>query len=435
MENKKLKVVWIAPFRNNEIRKELQFKRSCLTKLINILKKGESYFSTDSGQWVTNGINEFKKFNDIELHVITYSTNLNKKVVYFIIDGINYHIYNSSIYSIIGRLRSKLGMSDLKHTQDRTTIQNIIKQINPDIIHIIGAENPQYSISALDMPKDKPLLVSLQTLMSVPGFLENYPINKETYEYRSSIERKVLERADYIGTKTESHKEFIIKEIDNNANILHLRLALGVDSIIDNSIKKVYDFVYFANNINKAFDDALECFAIAKKKHKHITMNVIGSYDEDYIQRINNRIKELGITGSITFEGRLATHHDVMLGIQKSRFALLPLKVDLISGTIREAMIHGLPTLSTITPATPNLNAKRKSILLSEIGDYISMANNMCKLLENDEFAQELGNNGIKTIEETFNNNKFMEEWRKAYYQIIENFHNNTPFTQDIKQE
>ena len=285
------------------------------------------------------------------------------------------------------------------------------------------------------MPKDKPLLVSLQTLMSVPGFLENYPINKETYEYRSSIERKVLERADYIGTKTESHKEFIIKEIDNNANILHLRLALGVDSIIDNSIKKVYDFVYFANNINKAFDDALECFAIAKKKHKHITMNVIGSYDEDYIQRINNRIKELGITGSITFEGRLATHHDVMLGIQKSRFALLPLKVDLISGTIREAMIHGLPTLSTITPATPNLNAKRESILLSEIGDYISMANNMCKLLENDEFAQELGNNGIRTIEETFNNNKFMEEWRKAYYQIIENFHNNIPFTEDIKPD
>lgn len=433
MNDKKIKVVWIATFKNAELRNNLQFKIPFFLKFaMKLYGKKTLSSETDSAQWVTNGIKEFKTFKDIELHVITYATNLKDKIQNFVLDGVHYHIYNSSCFSFAGQLKKKFGLLDFEHKRDRATIKQMVAEINPDIVHLIGAENPHYSLSALDVPKEKPLLVSLQTLMNAPGFLENYPISKESYEYRSSNEKRVLERADYISTRNEINKGYILKEINDKAVFLHLRLAIGIDPIIDKTIEKKYDFVYFANNINKAFDDALECFAIAKKRHPQITMNVIGSYGEAYIQKVKQRISELSLTESITFEGRLETHTDVMLGIQKSRFALLPLKVDLISGTVREAMRHGLPTISTVTPLTPELNEKRESILLSKIGDYEAMANNMCRLLDDARLAQQLSENGIKTIEERYCNSAYMEQWRRGYYEIIDNFYNNTPFSEDL---
>ena len=41
-----------------------------------------------------------------------------------------------------------------------------------------------------------------------------------------------------------------------------------------------------------------------------------------------------GIKDAVTFEGMLPTHDDVIAQIRKSRFALLPLRIDLTSGTI-----------------------------------------------------------------------------------------------------
>lgn len=436
MDKQKIKVVWIATFRNSELRSNLQFKTPLLLKLaMRLYGKKTLRGETDSAQWVTNGINEFKNFNDIELHVITYATNLKDKIQNFVINGIHYHIYNSSSYSFVGQLKKKVGLFDYEHKKDRSTIKKIISGINPDIIHIIGAENPEYSLAALDAPTDKPLLVSLQTLMLMPGFFENYPISKSSYDYRSSIERKVIVRADYICSKSTIYKKYILENIKQDAIMLNMGIALGVDPVIDSKIEKIYDFVYFANNISKAFDDALECFAIAKKKFPQITMNVIGSYGEAYMQKIKARITELGIDGSIAFEGRLATHTDVMLGIQKSRFALLPLKVDLMSGTVREAMRHGLPTLSTITKETPLLNQARESILLSEVGDYEKMAANMCRLLDDAEFARQISENGKTTIEERYSNSAYMEQWRQGYYEILDNFHHNTPLSEYIQKK
>lgn len=436
MDKQKIKVVWIATFKNAELRNNLQIKIPFFLKLaMRLCGKKTLKGETDSAQWVTNGIKEFKNFKDIELHVITYATNLKGKIQNFVIDGIHYHIYNSSCFSFAGQLKKKFGLFDSKHKKDRATIKKIIAEINPDIVHIIGAENPEYSLSALDAPTDKPLVLSLQTLMLMPNFFENYPISKSIYDYRSTIERKVIDRADYICSRAKIYKKYILENIKQDAIMLNMGIALGVDPVIDPRIEKKYDFVYFANNISKAFDYALECFAIAKKTHPQITMNVIGGYSEAFIQQMMARITELGLNSSITFSGRLATHTDVMLNIQKSRFALLPLKVDLMSGTVREAMRHGLPTLSTITKETPLLNDIRESILLSEVGDYEKMAANMCRLLDDAEFAQKICENGKRTIEERYSNSAYMEQWRRGYYEILDNFHNNTPFSEYIQKQ
>jgi glycosyltransferase involved in cell wall biosynthesis len=122
------------------------------------------------------------------------------------------------------------------------------------------------------------------------------------------------------------------------------------------------------------------------------------------------------------FEGKLPTHDDVICQIRKSRFALLPLKIDLVSGTIREAMANGLPVVTTVTPATPNLNKKRECVLLSEMGDHKAMADNMLRLIEDPEYANIIRDNCLQTANERITNKEIVDNYIRAYFNCISDF-------------
>ena len=128
----------------------------------------------------------------------------------------------------------------------------------------------------------------------------------------------------------------------------------------------------------------------------------------------------------------MPTHDDVINEVRKARFALLPLKVDLVSGTIREAMANGIPVVTTITPGTPKLNERRRSVLLSEKGDFEGMAQNMIDLIEMEGLEDTLRLNAYETIKEKYDNASIVKEWHDAYFQILENKCTGAPISMEI---
>ena len=429
---KKLKVVWICHFSDAKTRSHIAFSRFYYLNLIRFVKRKPFIIWNDTAVWVTNAIREFEKFDDIELTVIFPHQGIKGHLQTFFINGVNYKCFRSEDDNWIAYLLNRfLKREKCFYYKNRDIIRKQLSYINPDIVHIIGAENPYYSISALDIPSNKPSVVSLQTLMSAPDFLANYPISKVNYEYRAKIEREVIKKCNYIASPICHFKEFVIKDICPHAIFLKMTLAVGQD--IDTAqTEKEYDFVYFAADISKAADDAIEAFALASARKPGITLNISGNYSPRDKMTLDKRIEELRITKQVFFTGGQSTHNDVLCQIKKSRVALLPLKVDMISGTIREAMACGLPVVTTITPSTPELNAKRTSVLLSEKGDYAVMADNMIKVLENNDLWNLLRRNGMETIQEKYSNKVFMNNWRRAYYEIVDNFINGVPFSKDL---
>ena len=127
------------------------------------------------------------------------------------------------------------------------------------------------------------------------------------------------------------------------------------------------------------------------------------------------------------FEGRLPTHDDVMNQLKKARFALLPLRPDLLPSTIREAMSVGCPVITTLTESTPKLNAERETILICKPNDAIDISNKMCMLLSDEQFANHIRENAYLTVEERYDNRAIMRKTVDSYYAIYEHFHNNTP--------
>lgn len=412
----KIRIAWICHLSNAQIRSQLKYEKWTLWAIVRRIVGLENI--SDFAIWNTNAISEFEKFEDVELHIISPHLYI-YGIQEFELNSIHYHFFKSEDDNLITRFKYKLKRRPkTSYKNNAAIISTIIDKINPQIIHMIGAENPYYGESAFLLPNHIPFIVTPQTLMSDPKFFVNYPISRDLYTYRAGVETKILSRADYVGTKVPYFKEKISEIISHKVKFLDVALALGESIYLDN-FKKEYDFVYFSADISKAADYAIEAFAITKKSYPNITLHIVGGYSESYRQTIENRIAELRLGDQVDFTGKLPTHDDVISEIRKAKFAVLPLKVDLISGTIRESMANGLPVLTTITPATPRLNEKRYSVMLSEIGDFTAMAENMCKLLSDEEFAQELRINAAKTVEERYSNAANMREWRENYYAIL----------------
>lgn len=414
----KIKVIWICYLSNPKLRNHLRPARWTAKAVLRRLFKKHPTPISDFAVWNTNAIREFEKFQDIELHVVSPHARIGK-CQEFTIDRINYHIFpdeNDSLYrAVLSRI---FHITNKRYRRNSHQILNVVNKVRPDIIHMIGAENPFYGESAMLLPSNIPFIVSLQTMMNDPDFFKNYPITKKIYEYRASVEAKILNQADYIGTKLEYFRNIILNYVNPNAKFLDISLAVEETINLEDSIKE-YDFVYFAEDVSKAVDYAIEAFAILKDKYPNITLHIVGGYSDMYLKKLQLRMEQLNIQKNVDFTGRLKTHEDVIREIRKSRFAILPLKIDLLSGTIREAMANGLPVVTTITPLTPSLNEEGQSVLLSEKGDFEAMAENMRMLLEDESLVKEMKENAVAAVKQKYNSSAAMLKWKESYFQIM----------------
>lgn len=420
----KLKVVWVCEFSDSKTRSKLEYSRFYYRRILSFIPGMKLLCDNDLAVYLSNGIKQFEYYKDVDLTVICHQMGIKGDRQQFDINGVHYICYRDQLDNLFSYLYKRLFPNRRrKYRKNRRIIANCIRELKPNLVHFWGAENPHYSLAALDVPKGIPCLVSLQTLMSEPGYDKNYPISKPLYEYRSKVESNVLRHCDYILTKSSSYPAIIKQYIKTQAKFLRIGLPVGVDVNTDYTLKQ-YDFVYFAGKISKAGDIAIEAFAIACKKHPELTLNMSGAYASDYKKNLDERIKELGIEQNVFFTGSKNTHDEVIAHIKKSRFALIPIKVDYVSSTILESMASGLPVVTTITAGTPTLNEKRQSVLLSDLRDFDSIAQNMIRLVEEPALAQTLKENAIITIQEKYSNSAFMEELHQAYYAIIDNYNN-----------
>ncbi len=428
MDNKKLKVVWICSVSNETLRHHLDFSVPLWHRVIRGIVDSAGIKQTDYAHWNTNAIKEFEKFDDVDLHIIFVHGGMRRWLQRFEERGIHYYAVSKGDTTFSTFACVHLLKKEPSYGKTHRIIAHIVNDLHPDLIHVMGAENPPYSPSVFLLPKDIPIIVTLQTMLQESKTVELQP----QLRLQQACERDVLMRADYIGSRSKVFLQIARKYVKENVTFVNARLLLGEKANYE-PCDKHFDFVYFASYISKAIDLAIEAFGLAYKKNTSLTLDVIGSASEEELKRLNSRLDELGCRDAVTIEGKLPTHEDVLAQIRKSRFALLPLKIDAVSGTIREAMWNGLPVVSTITTGSPILNQTRESALLSPIGDHEAMATNMIRLTRNPDLAARLMKNAAITVEELYGNNALNARlWVDVYKACIENFGYGTPLPESV---
>lgn len=414
----KIKVAWICSFNNAKTREFISYKGDFLGKFLSRFSKWFSLNNCDTAIWNVNAIEEFKKFDDVEVHVICPVRHLNSKLIEYTEDNIHYHFireqHSNSFRFILHNLFTRYSS---KFKSNRRRIKQVLKRVNPDLIHVMGAENPFYSLALLDVAEGIPSIIQLQALLCRIADVTKVPAEKKGFAYKGRWEHQLIRRADYIGTKLPEFRKYITQYIKPEARFLDISLHMGQNFDFSLSEKK-FDFVYFSVNISKAGLEALEAFILAHRKYPDITLDFVGGYDETFREILDARIRDAGIENSVFFEGRLPTHDDVISQIRKARFALMPLKMDFIPNTIHEALANGLPVVTTVTDGTPSLNNKRETVLLSLQDDFEAMAKNMGRLLDDPQLAESLIKSGFETEKEFNSNEDIARNWLKSYKEL-----------------
>lgn len=145
----KIKVCIICHLSTREIHDILPLRLdigSLLLKIKNHLPLNTNV--EDFAIWNVNVIAELEKYSDrIELHIIAPYSYLKPKTYECKIETTYYHFFRNDDENIFTVAYQRFRHITPKYKKNRRSISSFISEIKPDIVHIIGAENPAYATS------------------------------------------------------------------------------------------------------------------------------------------------------------------------------------------------------------------------------------------------------------------------------------------------
>lgn len=424
--DKKLKVVWICHFSNEEILGRLSHSNIKFRNRIKSLlgMKIENSFS-DFSPWVTNLIKEFEKFEDTELHIISPAYHIKYYICEFENNGVFYHFFKHGDLWI--RLLTKIWWWNKKHYPfNRHFVKRFLSKIKPDIVNLIGTENPYYSITTLDIV-NIPVYISAQTVYTNPDRKKYSDFClQENWDLELNIHAKEL----YYGCSGRMHRDLIL---NNNPNAIIFKMFFPIEKPKQlKELPKIFDFVFFAGlSKQKGIEDLIDALAIVKREKCNVQLNIIGKCSEFYMSLVLNKINELGLTDNIVFNSFFSVHSDMHQHIVQSHFAVLPIKLDIIPSSVIEAILLDLPVVTYKTSGTPYLNKDGEAVLLGDIGDIDSLACNMLKLLNSPILSEILRINAKAFVEREFDNTISAKRLVNNYRAVLDHYHKNIPIPEE----
>ncbi len=423
----KLKVAWICHFSNEEIRKRLPLSEMKLKNWIKtLLGKQINNGYSDFAPWVTNLIKEFGKFDDIELHVISPFLGLTHFTYEFRMNNVNYHFFSPAI-PFLHIPYNRLNIKGLPpFFINRQYIKSFLLQIKPDIVNLIGTENPYYSIAALDI-KETPVYVSAQTVYTNPDRMK---YADDFIQLNWDVELKIHRKEKYYGCGGRMHRDLILR---NNPDAIIFKMFFPIEKPAKVKIvPKVFDFVFFAGVAKKkGVEDAIEAMAIVKSVKNDVTLNIVGNCSVDYKNLLIKKVNNLNLNDNVSFSGYFANHADMHQHVVQARYALLPVKLDIIPGSVVEAIYLDLPVVTYKTTGTPYLNRDGESVMLCDIGDIEGLSKNMRALLDSPPLAEKLRKNARAFAESEFDNAVSAKRLVSNYRAVIDHYHRNIPIPQE----
>lgn len=400
---KRLKVVWFCYFTNQFVQDKIKpWKR------IN-----------EFAPWITNMIPLFENDDTVELHIVSQHRWISGYKS-FKSKGVTYHFFNEGV-PVIGRHWPGFFRFDVWSGFNLTKkhYARVVKKINPDIIHLHGAEE-ESSSGIVQFRKKYPVLITIQ------GFIHKSSSKSKSTCRRIRNEFMVINLFRHFGYRTETMGKDI-KALNKEA-VLHWH-HYPMPIIIPVLVEKKFDLVFFAKVCkDKGIGDLLQAVSIIKQKKKDISLCVIGGGKLDFWRGI---AKQLNITENIYWAGFLPTRRDVHKLASTARISVLPTYHDIISGTIVESLFLKLPVVAYNVGSIHEVNKHETIISLVEKFDINGLVESVLLLLDDVKLREEIAGKGYKAASEMFNaeNDKVREDLLNAYSEVISDFHKSQVIT------
>ncbi len=423
----KLKVALVCSFSNAKVREHLPLSDRKLYRLgrrvLGLPTKIGGY--GDVAGWDTYMIELLRQRDDIDLTVISAHTGLIKRHVAFELEGVHYHFVKVEGATLLKHLISS---PSLWHCLNpvRPVVRRIVCKTKPDVIALIGAENAHVSGTVLGI-EGIPLIVKCQTIYNNPDRGKSGPVDaKNAY-----VERLIFKDLKYVAVGTGMHCR-LFRQFNKTA--YNFKWPLGNLLPEVKPLEKEYDFVNYAMGMSdkKGYPDAIKALAIVKEKYPNVKFNLVGGSSKEEKEALEKLIVDLHLEDNVTFTPFFEKQDDLFQHLQKSRFALLPCKMDSVASTIRQAMHYELPVICYKTEGTPTLNQDKECVLIAENGNVEDLAAKMIQLLSDQKKEEELRKNAKEYSRRWNDDEGNLRQMVDNFYAVVDNYRNGTPIPERL---
>ena len=424
---KKIKVALVCHFSNAAVREHLPLsKRQLYTigrKLLGLSSKSAGY--GDLAGWDTYMIELLRQRKDIELYVISAHSGLKKRNVNFELKGVHYSFVRVEGATLLKHL---IPSPALWHKMNpiRPVVRRLVRSIKPDVLALIGAENAHISGTVLGI-EGIPLIVKCQTIYNNPDRGKSGPVDaKNAY-----VERLIFKDLKYVAVGTGMHCR-LFRQFNQTA--YNFKWALGNLLPEVKPLEKEYDFVNYAMSMiqKKGFPDSIKALAIVKENYPNVKLNLVGGSSKEEKEALEKLVADLHLESNVIFTPFFEKQDDLFQHLQKSRFALLPCKMDSVASTIRQAMHYELPVICYKTEGTPKLNQDKECVLIAENGNIEELASKMIQLLSDHEKQVELRKNAKEFSCRWNDDEGNLRQMVDNFYAVVDNYRNGTPIPERL---
>jgi len=392
-----VKIVWLCNFANAEMK---------------------TFFHTphvrELAPWINNLIELFREKTDIELHIVAPNIFTNKRHVVKI-KNVQYHFYQHRESFIPRQVYNLLRIeSRTNYYYAKQKIVKIIKNINPDIIHLHGTECPYYTAGILPLIELYPVLVTIQ------GFLRNASERNFRINKRIKIEEKILKRTMHIGVRTKDMSKTVL-ELNPKAQLhFHNYPITKPVYIKDSNVESTFDIIFFARVCkDKGIEDLLEAVALIKKIKPDVSLQVIGGSDKSYLKFLKSKLKQFDIESNVKFLGFIEPQCELHKQVSHAKICVLPTYHDILPGTILESMFMKLPVIAYAAAGISELNDKGQAIVLVEKNNVQQLANEIAAFLNDKNKRNSMAEFAYNYARERFKNIYVVNDIMKAYNEIL----------------
>lgn len=411
---------------------------------VNTPSLGASYLkaTTVGGGWIESLEAKITQIPDLHLGIVFKWGNA--QVSPFTIERTKYY----PVYKPLPQGKLKKILHRWKHKIDYEenipVYLNIIEEFKPDLIHIFGTEDdfglviPQtatpciihiqgnltvyshkwYSgISGSDVLQHSKLSI----LLKGNGLFHEYQV----YKKEAERERKIFQSCHFFTGRTDWDRRIALS-LSPRATYFHCEEMLRQEFYLNQwnpfSAASYTIVTTIRKNIYKGLETILECKKILEKNFSQfqIQWKVAGIKEGDeLVDLVESKYKEKFKDYNIQLLGPLNVNQLITEMLTANLF-IHPSHIDNSPNSLCEAMILGLPVISTYAGGIPSLLEDKKEGILVQDGDPYALCGAIIELLRDKEYAASLGKNARMRASLRHNEQNIIDTVLKMYIHVRE---------------
>lgn len=236
--------------------------------------------------------------------------------------------------------------------------------------------------------------------------VHNETSKKEVFEILGKKSKRVSviphgNYLDYIGQKTTKHEARARLNLSEDCKLI---LFFG-------QIKKV-----------KGLEIAIKALALLKKTVPNVKLLIAGKMWKDSIAYYDMFIKELNLNDSVIFHLGYIPQDKVDNYYYAADVIVLPYRKIYQSGVLLMAMSYGIPIIASDLPGMKEVVKDEENGLLFPVDDHESLARAIARIINNELFAEQLGQKGQEYVKVHHDWNMLGLETAKFYSRVIESY-------------